>query len=166
MRPSLLFILLTFYNLAFSQSSEIAQQGKDEKEKATIIACGPWNPMPPQEPYNIYQIDSLPYFKHKPLRSNDPEELQLQIKEFITTNFDTSIFNSTKFYGRQRIIVRFVIEKTGEVSQIQIRAQYDEIEHYTLEIINCLPKFVPGKLKNEAVSVIYPLPILFNPEPN
>jgi TonB family protein len=61
-----------------------------------------------------------------------------------------------------RIIVRFVVNKTGKVENAEvIRGLYPAIDKEGLRVINSLPDWVPGEQKGEKVSVWYTLPITF-----
>ncbi|GAB5401101.1 MAG: hypothetical protein Aureis2KO_26860 [Aureisphaera sp.] len=133
--------------------------------ESITIGCGfGTEPQVAKEPYTIFQTDTLPYFLGKPLERNEPKYFQEQIKEYIVANFDAPILNDPYWSGVQSIAVQFIIENTGEVSHIEVRARNKEMEAYTLEIINCLPKFEPGVRDSKKVAVTYSLPIRYYPE--
>lgn len=64
-----------------------------------------------------------------------------------------------------RVIVMFIINKTGELEQISVKGTRKEgsefLEKEALRIVNLLPKFIPGKQRGRRVNVSYALPIIF-----
>ncbi len=64
-----------------------------------------------------------------------------------------------------RITVMFVIDKTGNVSNLKIKGTgkngSDMLEDEAERIIRKLPKFIPGKQRGKAVGVSYAQPIMF-----
>lgn len=62
-----------------------------------------------------------------------------------------------------RVLVQFVIDKTGEVSDLNIRVPYqgELLEKEARRIISKLPKFSPGKHNGKLVKVKYGVPITF-----
>ncbi|MDO5988338.1 energy transducer TonB [Flavivirga amylovorans] len=66
--------------------------------------------------------------------------------------------------GKQKIYVRFKIDKTGHVTDIQTRSPHPKLEHEAERVINIIPKMTPGKQRDKNVGVIYTLPIIFYAE--
>ncbi|MDD7885575.1 energy transducer TonB [Flavivirga sp. 57AJ16] len=66
--------------------------------------------------------------------------------------------------GKQKIYVRFKIDKTGHVTDIQTRSPHPKLEDEAERIINFIPKMTPGKQRDKNVGVIYTLPIIFYAE--
>ena len=61
-----------------------------------------------------------------------------------------------------RVIVQFIIEKTGEVGEVKVvRPISEELDAEAVRVVKTLPKFEPGRQDGEAVSVWYTLPISF-----
>ena len=61
-----------------------------------------------------------------------------------------------------KILVRFVVNKTGKVENAEvIRGLDPAIDKEGLRVINSLPIWMPGEQKGEKVSVWYTLPITF-----
>jgi len=61
-----------------------------------------------------------------------------------------------------RVIVQFIIEKTGEVGDVKVvRPISEELDAEAVRVVKTLPKFEPGRQDGEAVSVWYTLPISF-----
>ena len=61
-----------------------------------------------------------------------------------------------------RVVVQFIIEKTGEVGEVKVvRPISEELDAEAVRVVKTLPKFEPGRQDGEAVSVWYTLPISF-----
>ena len=61
-----------------------------------------------------------------------------------------------------RVIVQFIIDKTGEVGDVKVvRPISEELDAEAVRVVKNLPKFEPGRQDGEAVAVWYTLPISF-----
>ena len=61
-----------------------------------------------------------------------------------------------------RVIVQFIIDKTGQVGEVKVvRPISEELDAEAVRVVKTLPKFEPGRQDGEAVSVWYTLPISF-----
>ncbi len=61
-----------------------------------------------------------------------------------------------------RVIVQFIIDKTGQVGEVKVvRPISEELDAEAVRVVKALPKFEPGRQDGEAVSVWYTLPISF-----
>ncbi len=83
------------------------------------------------------------------------------IKTVIHKNFNTTLANSLRLNGLQRITVMFKINKEGYVTGIRARAPHPILEKEAIRVVKLLPKMIPGKQKGKEVGVIYTLPIIF-----
>ncbi|WP_313112934.1 M56 family metallopeptidase [Aequorivita sediminis] len=112
-------------------------------------------------PYSV--IDQVPTY---PGCSGDNETMRkcmsTKIAEIINSNFNTSIANNLNISGRQRIAVQFKIDKTGNVTDVRVRAKHPELEAEAMRVVNLLPQMEPGEQKGEKVDVLYSLPIVFD----
>lgn len=62
-----------------------------------------------------------------------------------------------------KIIVRFVVDKEGELSNIQFLQTKGEVfEHEVVRVLNKMPKWKPGMQNGEKVKVYFNLPIIFD----
>lgn len=62
-----------------------------------------------------------------------------------------------------RVIVRFTISKTGEVTEIKVlRGADPALDSEAVRVISSSPKWTPGKQHDKAVRVIYVMPVIFN----
>ena len=92
------------------------------------------------------------------------ECMSTKISEIVGENFNTDIADALNLSGRQRIVVQFKIDKTGNVVDIRARAPQPELETEAIRVVNLLPRMTPGEHKGEKVGVLYSLPIVFEVE--
>ena len=83
------------------------------------------------------------------------------IKLFAKTNFNTEIAADLNLSGYQRITSAFIIDKSGKIDNIRVRASHPDLEKEALRVINLIPKMEPGRQNGETVSTSYLLPIIF-----
>ena len=83
------------------------------------------------------------------------------IKLFAKTNYNTEIAADLNLSGYQRITSAFIIDKSGKIDNIRVRASHPDLEKEALRVINLIPKMEPGRQNGEAVSTSYLLPIIF-----
>lgn len=121
--------------------------------KETVIEKVPFN-----------NVEEAPLFKscEKVAIANQKKCFNTAIYEHINKNlyypkeaYDNSI--------QGRVLVQFVIDKTGEVTDLNIRTPYqgELLEEEARRIISKLPKFTPGKHNGKTVKVKYGVPISF-----
>jgi TonB family protein len=61
-----------------------------------------------------------------------------------------------------RVVVRFIIEKDGSISDTEImRTPDDRLSAEAIRVIKSMPKWTPGKQRGQAVRVFYVLPVTF-----
>ena len=61
-----------------------------------------------------------------------------------------------------RVIVQFIIDKTGQVGEVKVvRPISEELDAEAVRVVKTLPKFEPGRQDGEAVAVWSTLPISF-----
>ena len=83
------------------------------------------------------------------------------IKLFAKTNFNTKLAADLNLSGYQRITSAFIIDKSGKIDNIRVRASHPDLEKEALRVINLIPKMEPGRQNGKAVSISYLLPIIF-----
>ena len=93
------------------------------------------------------------------------EELKKCFSKSISThvakNFNTKLANDLNLTGRQKILVAFKIDKSGEITDVKVRAPDTELGEEAKRVINALPKLQSGMHDGKAVTVPYSLPIVF-----
>lgn len=83
-----------------------------------------------------------------------------EIKKFVNTNFNIKIAESNGLTGINRIYVRFKIDNTGKIVDVQARGPIPELEQEAKRVIQSFPQMIPGEHQGEKVGVLYSLPIV------
>lgn len=85
-----------------------------------------------------------------------------KITDHVNTNFNLQKAKNFGILGVNRVYVRFTIDEKGVIERIDARSSHPELSEIGKNAIASLPKMEPGiNNKNEAVSVVYTLPITF-----
>lgn len=107
-------------------------------------------------------IEDVPVF---PGCTGTNEELKTcmsnEIATLLSKNFKTSLAKELNLSGRQRIMIQFKINATGNVTDVKARAPHPDLETEAIRVVQLLPKMKPGKQDGKPVSVMYSLPIIF-----
>jgi len=62
-----------------------------------------------------------------------------------------------------RVIVSFVVEKDGSISQIEVKKSVDPaLDREAVRVVSTMPRWIPGKQNGQCVPVHYNVPIVFN----
>ncbi|MEM0518023.1 M56 family metallopeptidase [Aequorivita flava] len=85
-----------------------------------------------------------------------------RISAFVGENFNTKLGSDLGLTGRQRILVQFKIDKSGQIVDVKARAPKPELEVEAVRVVKLLPQMQPGEQKGKKVGVIYSLPIVFD----
>ncbi|REG89734.1 beta-lactamase regulating signal transducer with metallopeptidase domain [Winogradskyella sediminis] len=84
------------------------------------------------------------------------------INKLVGKNFNTDLANSLGLpAGKKRIFTQFIIDKSGNVTNIVARGPHPKLEEETIRVLKLLPKFRPATQEGEVVAVSYALPIVF-----
>ena len=66
-----------------------------------------------------------------------------------------------------RVILRFVVTKTGEVDKVEvIRSLQPDCDKEAIRVVKMLPKFTPGNQSGKPVSIWYTMPVIFKLDNN
>lgn len=87
--------------------------------------------------------------------------MSAKIGKFVKRKFNTGLAEDLGLTGRQRISVRFTIDKNGDITDVMARAKDPKLEKEAQRVINKLPEMTPGKQGETEVDVIYTIPIVF-----
>ena len=87
--------------------------------------------------------------------------MEQNVEEFVINRFNSNLANELGLSGKQRIYVKFKIDKYGKVVDVAARAPHPKLEEEAIKVINALPKMIPGKQRGVPVGVVYSLPIIF-----
>jgi len=61
-----------------------------------------------------------------------------------------------------RVVVQFMIEKTGEIGEVKVVSSVrEDLDAEAVRVVKTLPKFYPGYLNGKVVSMWYTLPVTF-----
>ena len=61
-----------------------------------------------------------------------------------------------------RVVVKFVVKKDGNVGEVVVlRGKDPDLDKEAVRVVKTLPRFIPGKMNGQTVSVWYTLPINF-----
>ncbi len=115
-----------------------------------------------QIPFNVIQ--------NVPVYPGCEDKLQVEIKrcfmdnikQVVAAEFNVDIAKKQNLSGKQRIYVRFKIDNTGNIVDIQARGPHMVLEEEAKRVIKSLPKMTPGMQDGVNVSVLYSLPIIFD----
>lgn len=125
-------------------------------------------PEPPKEDNNTYSligVERVPIFPGCESLSNNNQRrdcMSSEIGKIINRRFDTGIASDLGLNGSQRIYVTFIINKKGEIKDIQVRAPHPRLEREANRVVMMVPKMMPGLQNNREVDVMFTLPIIFN----
>jgi len=86
------------------------------------------------------------------------------IMQFIGSKFNTKLAKDLNLVGSLRMYARFIIDHTGNITDVQVRGPLPKLEDEARRVINSLPKMTPGSQDGIAVNVKYSLPIVFKVE--
>lgn len=129
-------------------------------------------PQPQNEPependkvYSMIGLERVPVFPGCEMLTDNNQRrecMSAEIGKLINRRFDTEIANQIGLNGNQRIYVSFVINKNGELDQLQVRAPHPRLEREAERVVKMIPKMMPGIQNNREVDVMFTLPIIFN----
>ena len=63
--------------------------------------------------------------------------------------------------GVNRVYVRFAIDTTGHITDIQARAPHRKLEEEATRVVQSISQVIPGEHEGQKVKVLYSLPIVF-----
>ncbi len=115
--------------------------------------------------YTFMGVERVPVFPGcEFLKDNDQRKdcLSSEIGKLVSKRFNTNLAESLGLNGNQRIYASFVINKNGQVSNVQVRAPHPKLETEAKRVINMIPKMIPASQNNKEVDVLFNLPIIFN----
>lgn len=112
-------------------------------------------------PFTI--VDTSPEFPDTPQSLSRDEKrayFSSKMKDHIYKHFDTNIIRYKKDQI-QKVSVRFIIDSSGNVVDIETRANYKEYQTEIHRVLKLLPIFTSAKQRGRDIKVIYSLPIIF-----
>ncbi|WP_299155919.1 energy transducer TonB [uncultured Tenacibaculum sp.] len=120
-----------------------------------------------EETMSINNVQNTPVFRGCEGLSEEENRkcFERKIQKHIQRHFNAEIAQDLGLRsGKYKIYTQFVIDKSGAVSDVKIRAPHKKLEKETNGVVNKIPKFRPGMQNNKPVKVKYTLPITFKVE--
>ena len=134
------------------------------KEKASLVGSLDLNNEEVLENVPFKLVEEIPLFRacEKSPIAEQNKCFKKEISSHIRKNFrypESAYENSVQ----GRVYAQFVIDKTGEITNLNIRGPYkgELLEAEAKRIVKKLPKFKPGKHNGKIVKVKYGIPITF-----
>jgi len=122
---------------------------------------------PIEGPVSINNVQNRPVFKGcEGLSEEDNRKcFEKKIKKHVQRYFDAEIAQDLGLSsGKYKILTQFIIDKSGVISDVKIRAPHKRLTKETNKVVSKIPKFIPGKQNSKPVKVKYTLPITFKVE--
>ena len=116
------------------------------------------------EIFNIINVEVVPVYPGCEDAKTNLERtkcMSQKLGKLIQRKFNTELAADLGLSGMQKIDVQFKIDKNGLISEIKTRAPIEQLEDEAKRVVNKIPQMTPGKQRNEPVSVLYNLPIMF-----
>ncbi|WP_282133953.1 energy transducer TonB [Seonamhaeicola maritimus] len=111
----------------------------------------------------VHQVPVYPGCENKKNNDDRKKCMSQKLSKLIQRSFNGSeIASEYGIYGKQRITVQFLIDKTGKVKDIKTRAPHPKLGDEAQRVINRVPVMQPGKQNKKTVGVRYTLPIVFD----
>ncbi len=124
-------------------------------------------PEPDDIPVDFIRVEQVPIYPGcEKKKTNDERRkcMSEKITKLVQRKFNTSAGDGLGLSGKQVIRTQFKIDKTGQVTDIKVRAPHSRLEKEAQRVINKIPEMTPGKQRDKNVGVIYALPIIFKVE--
>ncbi|MCM8568796.1 energy transducer TonB [Gramella jeungdoensis] len=109
-------------------------------------------------------IEDVPVFPGCESLSENEERRKCmgdEINRFVRNEFDTTLGEELGLTGMNLVVIRFVVNRQGEVDEIKTRATHPGLEKEAERVIGLLPKMQPGKQRGKPVPVSFTIPIRF-----
>ncbi len=116
----------------------------------------------PSVPFAV--IDRVPVYPGcESLTSNEERKVCMSemIAQFVNSQFDIKMANGLGLSGTTKIYTSFMIDKNGDITNVQARAPHPALQEEVFRIVKQLPKMKPGKQGGKPVGVLYSLPVTF-----
>jgi beta-lactamase regulating signal transducer with metallopeptidase domain len=102
-------------------------------------------------------IDKAPTFPG--CESGDKKCFSKSVQMHFGKNFDSDMVNTLGLNpGRKRVFVAFVIDKEGNIVDVNARAPHPKIKVEVIRVMKTLPKMIPGEHAGEKIVVKYSIP--------
>ena len=116
-------------------------------------------------------VDQLPVFTIDEANLNgrkssgSSNDFHKQVRGFIMKNFNAGLAKEIGLSkGSQKIWTVFIINESGKVTNVKVRAAHPKLKEEALRVIYLLPKMKPAMKEGKPVSMKYTVPISFKVE--
>lgn len=131
-------------------------------------ATPPFPAKPPSSISTVMQIEEVPFSKldkyptFPECTEGDKDCFNKSLQTFVKNNFDATMADNLGLKpGSKRIYANFRIGKNGMITDLKVRAPHEKLQKHTMQILQQLPKMLPGEKDGKIVAVGYTLPIRF-----
>lgn len=87
-----------------------------------------------------------------------------KVRKYVGKHFDTGLAEDLGLSGIQRMAAMFKIDINGNVTAIQVRAKYPELQKEFEKTLKGLPQMVPASQNGRKVNLLFSLPLVFRVE--
>lgn len=109
----------------------------------------------------VDQVPVYPGCEHLETNQEKKECISQNINQFVNRNFNTSLGKELGLTGVNRVYVRFKVDATGDVVDIESRAPHPLLAEEAKRVISLLPAMEPAIHEGKRAAVLYSLPITF-----
>lgn len=116
------------------------------------------------DPETFLSVSKIPVFKGCENLSEEEGRkcLDKKMNKLVKRYFNSSLGSELGLKnGKHRIFTQFVIDKSGNVTDVKIKAPHNSLKKEVSKVVNKIPSFTPGEKDGEKVEVRYTLPITF-----
>ncbi len=116
------------------------------------------------KPVSYSMVEKAPIFKGCDDVSEQENKwcLTKKMTRFVQRQFNSEIAQDIGLpAGKYKMYVQFVIDVTGQVTAIRVKAAHRRLEDEGERVVSKMPVFTPGKQEGVPVPVQYTLPITF-----
>lgn len=116
-----------------------------------------------QDEVSFKDLDIQPKFKDCEITENHKDCFVDPLSKHVAEHFNPKVAQNIGLEkGTKRVYVQFMINKEGNVEDINVRGPHEAIEDEALRVMALLPTVVPGQYGGKNVNVKYTLPINFD----
>jgi protein TonB len=111
-------------------------------------------------PFSV--IETVPIFPGcERLKTNEERKrcMSEKVNTFMHENFNMKITEDLELSGIHKIFVRFKIDNTGSIVDVQARAPHPKLQEEGVRVVKMLPQMKPGEQRGRPVGVLYGIPI-------
>ncbi|MCK8623756.1 M56 family metallopeptidase [Prevotella sp. E13-27] len=131
-----------------------AEQKTEQSKKPTVDVKAPNGVVSKNvsEPDKVFDVvEQMPLFPGG----------QVELMKYLSANVKYPV-EASKNGIQGRVIVQFVVEKDGTISNVKVVNNADEqLKEEAIRVVKTMPKWVPGKQNGKEVRVKYTLPVTF-----